>query len=234
MSCEQKLSATAAARMIDISAVRTHHSYSDAEQLCALAKQHRFVGVHMLPCWTKQLAGMLADCPDIYVGGPVGFPSGGQATEIKLAEAAQLIADDVRELDIVMNIGKFLGREQDYVLDELQQIVSLAKPLGIATKVVIEMGVLPDYRLEAACELAIESGADYLKTGTGWIPGGADIERVARVKQICGRKIKVKAAGGIRTPRQFLELYELGVERMGINATTAAEIIAYLGNASKA
>ena len=73
MGYKQKLNATAATRLIDISAVCIHHSYRDAELLCALAKRHRFIGVHMLPCWTKQLAGMLADCPDIYVVGTVGF-----------------------------------------------------------------------------------------------------------------------------------------------------------------
>jgi len=181
----------------------------------------------VLPCWTKQLAGTLAQYPDIYIGGAVGFPSGGHATAIKLAEAEQLINDGARELDIVMNVGKFLSGEHSYVMDELKQLIEFAEPLGVTTKVIIEMGALTDSQVETACELVVESGACYIKTGTGWVPGSADITRVAHIKQICADKIKIKVAGGIRTPEQFLELYALGVERMGINTATAIGIVSY-------
>jgi deoxyribose-phosphate aldolase len=221
------ITAEQAARMIDISAVRTPSSLGDITEVVDYARQYRFINVHVLPNWVKQLSQMLADMPDVYVGAPVGFPSGGHTTKVKLAEAKGLIEDGVQEMDIVMNIGRLKNKEYDYVLDELKQIIG-ATPANVLTKVIIEINALDDAEMEKACELVIESGAGFVKTGTGWIPGDANVERIRKLKRICGDRIKVKAAGGIRTPQEFLELCEMGVERMGINTKSALEIIEYL------
>ena len=213
-----------ASRLIDISAVRTAHTLSDVEKLVEYAKEYKFINVHTLPCWTSILSKMLQNVPDVYVGAPVGFPSGGHKTEVKLEESRLLLADGVQEMDIVMNVGRFLNKEYDYVLDELRQIIS-AKPEDVLTKVIIEINVLNDNEMERACELVIDSGADFVKTGTGWVSGDANIERIRKIKKICGSGIKVKAAGGIREPWEFIELYNMGVERMGINLKSAIEIV---------
>ena len=210
--------------MIDISAVRTKHTLNDIEALVQLAKEHRFINVHALPCWIGHLSRLLKDEPDIYVGAPVGFPSGAHKTEVKCLEAKMLIADGVQEMDIVMNVGRFLNNEHDFVLDDLRQVFKLT-PENVLTKVIIEINVLNDAQMERACELVIESGADFVKTGTGWVAGDANIERIRKIKKICGSKIKVKAAGGIRTPLEFMQLYDMGVERMGINTKSALEIV---------
>jgi len=215
-----------AARMIDISAVRTASSLDDIREIVRYAEKYRFINVHTLPSWTKTLSAMLKDISGVYPGAPVGFPSGGHRTEVKLLEAKLLIADGVREMDVVMNVGKFISKEYDYVLDELKEIIGIA-PDGVLTKAIIEINALDDGEMEKACELAIESGADYVKTGTGWIPGDANIGRIRKIKRICGPRIKVKAAGGIRTPQEFMELYDMGVERMGINLKSAVEIVEY-------
>jgi deoxyribose-phosphate aldolase len=123
-----------------------------------------------------------------------------------------------------MNVGRLKNREYDYVLDELRRIIG-ETPDQVLTKVIIEINALDDNEMEKACELVIESGADFVKTGTGWIAGDANIERIRKMKQICGTKIKIKAAGGIRTPREFMELYDMGVLRMGINTKSALEIV---------
>jgi len=216
-----------AARLIDISAVRTPHTRSDIEQLVKYAKAYRFINVHVLPNWVKLLAELLKEEPDVYVGAPVGFPSGGHKTEIKLAEAKHLAVDGVQEMDIMMNVGRFLNKEYDYVLDELTQIIRDV-PKGVLTKVIIEINVLNDAEMKNACALVIESGADFVKTGTGWVPGDANIGRIRAMKEVCGDKIKIKAAGGIRTPQEFLELYDMGVARMGINTKSALEIVEHL------
>ena len=93
------------------------------------------------------------------------------------------------------------------------------------TKVLIELNCLEDNELEKACQIVIESGADFLKTGTGWVPGNANIDRIRTIKSIVGNKVKIKAAGGIRTRNEFDELLEIGVERFGINTRSAIEII---------
>jgi deoxyribose-phosphate aldolase len=213
-----------AARLIDISAVRTGHAYADIVNMVDIAKQYRFINVHSLPCWTAAVRQLLAGEPDIFAGAPVGFPGGGHKTEVKLLEAELLIKDGVQEMDIVMNVGRFKNREYDFVLDELKQIVAIT-PKEIRTKVIIEINALNDAELDKACELVPQCGAEFLKTGTGWIPGSANIERIARIKELTKGKIKVKAAGGIRTRAEFETLLNLGVERFGINLQSALEIV---------
>lgn len=215
-----------AARLIDISAVKTAHTLSDLAQVVFYAKKYNFINVHVLPNWVKLLSEMLKDSTEIYAGAPVGFPGGAHRTETKLLEAELLIEDGVQEMDIMMNVGRFKNKEYSYVRDELTQIVRIT-PRNVLTKVIIEVNALEDAELEKACEIVISSGADFLKTGTGWIPGGANLERIKKIKQICGKDVKIKAAGGIRTPEEFLHLYDMGVERFGINTKSAIEIVEY-------
>lgn len=218
------ISATEAARLIDISAVRTHHTLSDIEELVGYAKKYRFINVHVLPSWVLTLAGMLKDVDGVYVGAPVGFPSGAHCTSVKVFEAQRLLQDGVEEMDIVMNVGKFKNKEYTYVQDELKKIISI-KGEGVLTKVIIEINTLTDDEMLRACEIALKSGADFVKTGTGWVPGNANIERIRKIKEYYKADIKVKAAGGIRTPEEFLALFEMGVERMGINTQSALKIV---------
>jgi len=213
-----------AARLIDISAVRTHHSLSDIKEMVDIARRYRFVNVHTLPCWTKTVSEMLKDDPDIRVGAPVGFPGGGHKTKVKMLEAEQLIEDGVQEMDIVMNIGRFKNREFSYVTDELKQIIALAQG-SVLVKVIIELNCLNESEIADACNIVIDSGADFLKTGTGWVPGDANIDRISRIKDITRGKVKVKAAGGIRTREEFDKLLSLGVERFGINIMSALSIV---------
>jgi deoxyribose-phosphate aldolase len=217
------MNSATAARMIDISAVRTHHTFSDIEEIVAHAKKYKFINVHVLPSWVKTLSVMLKDVEDVFVGAPVGFPSGAHRTETKLLEADLLLKDGVQEMDIVMNVGRFKNREYAYVLNELREIIRISKP--VTTKGLIELNCLTDYEISKACEIVIESGADYLKTGTGWVQGGPNIDRIARIKRTVGNSIKVKASGGIRTKEDFLTLLDIGVERFGINTQSAIEIV---------
>lgn len=219
-----------AAAMIDISAVRTHHTMKDIEYVVECAKKYKVINVQTLPCWTATLSRMLKDVDGVYVGAPVGFPGGAHKTETKLFEAKQLLEDGVQEMDIVMNIGKFKNKEYDYVSNELKQIIALAKGRALV-KVIIEINVLDDQEMLKACDLVMDSGADFVKTGTGWIPGNANIERIRKMKNYCGNRIKIKAAGGIRTLDEFLELVDMGVERMGINTKSALNIVQALEQA---
>ena len=218
------MNAYEAARMIDISAVRTQHTLSDIVKVVEYAKKYRFINVHSLPCWTRNVAEMLKDEEDIYVGAPVGFPSGAHRTEIKQQEAKLLVEDGVQEMDIVMNVGKLKNREYEYVLNELRQIIH-AVPEKILKKVIIEMNCLTDEEVKKACEIVVQSGADFLKTGTGWVSSNLDLERVKMIKQITAGKVKLKVAGGIRTREQFDQMVDMGVERFGINTRSAIKLI---------
>jgi deoxyribose-phosphate aldolase len=213
------------AQKIDISAVRTHNGISDIEEVVGYAKRYSFINVHVLPNWVKILADMIRDVPNVYVGSPVGFPSGAHCTQVKLLEAQQLIEDGVQEMDIVMNVGRFKSGQYDYVLDELKKIIALTEGKEIKTKVLIELNCLTDEELPKACEIVIASGADFLKTGTGWVRGDANIARIRTIKKLVGDKVEIKAAGGIRTRKEFDELYDIGVTRFGINTHSAIEIL---------
>jgi deoxyribose-phosphate aldolase len=110
------------------------------------------------------------------------------------------------------------------VLDELKKILAIV-PKDIRTKVIIEINALTDSEVDKACELIPQSGAEFIKTGTGWIPGPIDIPRLTRIKELTKGKMKVKASGGIRTRDEFEQLVALGVERFGINLQSALEIV---------
>ena len=213
-----------AARLIDISAVRTQHSLSDLEEIVRIAKQYRFINVHSLPCWTSVVRKMLTGESDIFTGAPVGFPGGAHKTEIKILEAEHLIKDGVQEMDIVMNVGRFKNKEYKFVVDEIRQILAIT-PNDVRSKVIIEINALTDEEIDKACELIPDTGAEFIKTGTGWIPGPVNIPRIKRIKDQTRGKIKVKASGGIRSREEFEELLNYGVERFGINLLTALEIV---------
>jgi deoxyribose-phosphate aldolase len=213
-----------AARLIDISAVRTAHTLVDIEEIVKIAKQYRFINVHSLPCWTSTVREMLAGEDDIFVGAPVGFPGGAHKTEIKLLEAEHLIKDGVQEMDIVMNVSRFKNREYNFVADEIKQILAVT-PKHVRTKVIIEINALTDDEIALACEIISGTGAEFIKTGTGWIPGPVNINRIKRIKDLTKGKIKVKASGGIRTREEFEELVNYGIERFGINLKSALEIV---------
>ncbi|MDR2163627.1 MAG: deoxyribose-phosphate aldolase [Clostridiales Family XIII bacterium] len=213
-----------AARLIDISAVRACHTESDVRECVSVAKEYGFINVHSLPTYTALVAELLASAPDIYVGAPVGFPGGGHRTETKLREAELLARDGVQEMDIVMNVGRFKDGDYHYVLDELNRVIAHV-PDSITKKVIIEINVLTDDEMLRAAELVIDSGADFLKTGTGWVPGGANVERIGKLKAVTGNDVKIKAAGGIRSRYEFDALLEMNVERFGINTESAMEIV---------
>ncbi|MDC7228467.1 MAG: deoxyribose-phosphate aldolase [Spirochaetales bacterium] len=217
------MNAYKAARKIDISAVRTHHGKEDIDEIVRLGKKYNFINVHALPCWTSYLAQQLKDFPEILVGSPVGFPGGAHKTETKIFEAKQLVADGVQEMDLVMNIGKLRSAEYNYIINEIKEVNTIAGEIPL--KVIIEINALNNDEMKKACELVIEGGADFIKTGTGWIPGDANLERIETIMNFIGDSIKLKAAGGVRTREEFIHLDSLGIHRFGINIKSAIEIV---------
>lgn len=211
-------------RMIDVSAVRSSNTGVDVISAIDSAIKYHFINVHTLPCWTKLVSDRLRDYSDIFAGAPVGFPSGGHTTAVKLLEAHQLISDGAKEIDIVMNINQFKSHQFFDVQNELDQIIT-SVPSDIIKKVIIEINCLSDSEMLDACSLVIDSGADYIKTGTGWIPGDSNISRIQKITNYTKGRIKIKAAGGIRSLSECLNLYELGVSRIGIGVSTAENIM---------
>ena len=218
-----KLSPKDIASMIDISAVQASHGEAEILELVNYAKEYGFIAVHALPCWTRYLHELLSDREDILVGGPVGFPSGGHKTEFKILEARQLIADGAREVDVMMNIGMLRSGKDAYVKDEIKALVEAAE--NIPVKVILEVYYLTYDEIRRACDYCISAGAAFVKTGTGWAPGGTTREIIALITAHVGDAIKVKASGGVRGLDTFVEMYKMGVSRFGINAQASIHII---------
>jgi deoxyribose-phosphate aldolase len=211
------------ARMIDISAVRAQHGEQEIRELVRVAKTHRFVAVHVLPCWVPFVKDLLRGEDDILVGAPVGFPGGGHHSSTKAFEAAKLVEDGVREMDMMINIGKLRSGAIREVEDDIRGVVEAAGTIPV--KVILEVPYLTPTEVEAGCACAITAGAEYVKTSTGWVADGSPQEVVRAITAYVGDRIKVKAAGGIRDLDTLLEMLGMGVSRFGINLEASIRIL---------
>ncbi len=211
------------ARMIDISAVQAPHGEKEIRELATYAREYRFIAVHVLPSWVPFLKELLQGEDDIFIGSPVGFPSGGNSLEVKVREAEQLIKDGVQEMDMMINIGKLISGDTAYVKEEIDTVIEAAG--SVPVKVILEVYYLSEEQIKTACRLCIDGGAEFIKTSTGWAPTGATMETIRLITGFVGREIQVKAAGGIRTLDTLLEMHKLGVTRFGINVDASMEII---------
>jgi deoxyribose-phosphate aldolase len=215
------------ARLIDISAVQAQHGEREILEMVRRAKEYRFVAVHVLPAWVPFLRAQLEGERDILLGAPVGFPSGGHTTAVKVAEARGLIVDGVAELDMVLNVGKLRSGQLAYVEEDIRAVVDAAEKLPV--KVILEVHHLSPDEIKRACELAIRARAAFVKTSTGWAPSGATMEKVQLITSFVGSAIQVKAAGSIRNLETVLAMLRLGVARFGINLESALAIVRELG-----
>jgi deoxyribose-phosphate aldolase len=218
-----KLNAREIARLIDISAVQAPHGRAEIQEMVRAAKQYHFVAVHVLPCWVTLLREELSGAPDVLLGAPIGFPSGGHRTEIKVAEARLLAEDGVREMDLMLNVGKLCSGDATYCEREIRAVVDAVRPIPV--KVIIEVHHLDREAIRQACEACISAGAAFVKTASGWAASGATLEIVRYIKSVVGDRIKVKAAGGIRGLDTLVKMHHMGVARFGINLKTAVEIV---------
>jgi deoxyribose-phosphate aldolase len=217
------LSPRALETLIDVSAVRAQHGEAEIRELVARAREHRFGAVHVLPCWVPFLKGLLAGEQDIRLGAPVGFPSGAHTTATKIAEARQLVADGVQEMDMVLNVGKLRSGSYAYVEQDIRAVIEAAG--GVPVKVILEVHYLTAEEIKRACQCAIQAKASFVKTATGWTPTGASLETVRLITSFVGDAIKVKAAGGIRDLDTVVTMLGMGVSRFGINLDASVEIL---------
>jgi deoxyribose-phosphate aldolase len=210
--------------MIDISCVQTFHSEQDIRALVAEAIAGDYIAAHTLPFWVPLTSELLAGS-NTRAGSPVGFPSGGTATAVKVTEAAWLIDAGVQEMDIVMNVGLLKsGRSADATTDVAAVIEAVDGRVPV--KVILEVGYLEGEELERAAEAMLAAGTRSLKTGTGWSGVPTSVDHVSRIRAVAGPDIEIKASGGVRTLADVTALFDAGARRFGANATSAAAIVA--------
>ena len=217
------LRGTELARHIDISCVQAAHTAADVTALAHTANEHHFVAAHVLPHFVPLLRAQLGASSRTLVGAPVGFPSGGATTPIKQAEARELVDMGAQELDLMINIGRLRSGETEYVRAEMQAVVEAIAPLPL--KVLLEVNYLSDDQIRLACRLAVEAGAKFVKTGSGWVAGGSIIAKVEVIAAALNGAIGIKASGGIRDLETIDALTALGVGRFGINSQAAVALV---------
>jgi deoxyribose-phosphate aldolase len=210
------------AKMIDHSLLHPILTDAELEAGCRVALQYDVACVFVKPYYVKRAAAILAGS-GIKPSTPIGFPHGGHTTSIKVAEATQALHDGGLELDMVVNIGKVLSEEWDYVAQDIAAVVDAGHAGGALVKVIFENCYLKDEHKIRLCQICGEAGADWVKTATGYADGGATIADLMLMRRYAPGHVQVKAAGGIRTLDALLEVRALGVTRVG--ATRTAEML---------
>ncbi len=167
------------------------------------------------------VAKTLLEGSEVKVSCVLSFPHGADTMEVKAFQARQAIEHGVDELDMVMNIGRFLGEDYHYVVEDIKAVVEVAHKHNVPVKVIQESGLLTLEQVAKACELAYLAGADFVKTSTGFGPGKATPEVIDVMLKTVGDKMKVKASGGIRTWEDAVGFLEQGAHRLGIGSTEA-------------
>jgi deoxyribose-phosphate aldolase len=206
------------AKMIDHSLLRPELTPADVKEGLATAAQYRTASVCVRPGDVAAAAAALHGT-GVAVGTVVGFPHGSGTTAAKVFEARELASLGVDEIDMVINIGRLRGGDVAYVGDEIRAVVEAAE--GRLVKVIFENCYLTDEEKAAGYRAAEAAGADFVKTGTGFAPGGATAADIALMRRTVSPAVQVKAAGGVRTLDALLYLNSLGATRFGATATAA-------------
>ncbi len=208
------------AKTIDHSLLNPSLTVAELEEGCALAVRYNVASVCIVPYYLARCAALLAGTT-VRASTTIGFPHGGHATAIKLAETRQALKDGGQELDAVINISKARSGDWRYVRDELSALVTATHAGGAKIKVIFENAYLDDAAKIHLCEICAEMGADWVKTSTGYAPSGATLADLELMRQYSPSRVQVKAAGGVRDLDTVLAMRAIGVSRVGTSSTQA-------------
>lgn len=200
---------------IDHTLLKPEATIDDIIRLCHEAAEHRFAAVCVNPVYVALAAHLLAGT-GVKTATVVGFPLGATPTAVKVFETKTAIEAKADEIDMVMNIGAAKSGEWQAVIDDISQVVAAAD--GNPVKVIIETGLLTDDEKRQACQAILAAGAQFVKTSTGFGPGGATAQDIRLFKSEVGDKAGIKAAGGIRTREQAEAMIAAGATRIGTSA----------------
>jgi deoxyribose-phosphate aldolase len=186
--------------------------------LCSEARTYGFASVCVNPSNVKLCVQLLKGSP-VAICTVVGFPLGATPTDVKVFEAQQAIREGATEIDMVINVGAVKSREYELVRQDIASVAKACHAANAILKVILEAALLTDEEKVIACQLAKVAGADFVKTSTGFGPGGATAEDVALMRRVVGPNIGVKAAGGIRTTEDARRMIAAGASRIGASAS---------------
>lgn len=212
----------ALAKYIDHTLLKPDATKEEINKIIEEAIKYKFASVCVNPHWVSYCSKHLKNT-DVKVCTVIGFPLGATTTETKVFEAKKAVRDGATEIDMVINVGELKMKNDSFVREDIQAVVSEAKAHNVLTKVIIETALLSDEEKINACKLAKEARADFVKTSTGFSSGGATEEDIKLMRHTVGETIGVKASGGIRDRETANKMIAAGATRIG--ASASVEII---------
>lgn len=208
------------AQTIDHAVLKPENTDADLVANAKMCIENDVFSMCVKPCDIKTVKELLKKS-NVKVSCVLSFPHGADATPVKAFQAKQAIEDGADEIDMVMNIGKFLSGYFEYVVKDIKAVVDIAHRHGVLVKVIQESGYLTMEQVAKACELSYDAGADFVKTSTGFGPGKATPEIVDMMIKTVGDRMMVKASGGIRAWEDAIAFLDQGADRLGVGSTEA-------------
>lgn len=203
------------AAIIDHTLLRPEATPEQVKQLCAEAREHKFGAVMINSCYVRLAATELHNTP-VKVGAVIGFPFGATLTSVKIFEAMEAMKLGAVEIDMVINLGLLKGGDKEAVLADIKAVTEAVHFRHGLLKVILETGLLTNDEKLLACQLAEKAGADFVKTSTGFLAGGATVDDVKLMRGAVS--IGVKASGGIRSYGDAIAMIEAGADRLGTSS----------------
>jgi deoxyribose-phosphate aldolase len=208
------------ANAIDHAVLKPESTDADLIANARMCIENEVFSMCVKPCDIKTAKELLKKS-NVKVSCVLSFPHGADATPVKAFQAKQAIEDGADEIDMVMNIGKFLSGDYEYVVTDIKAVVDIAHGHGVLVKVIQESGYLTLEQVAKACELSYNAGADFVKTSTGFGPGKATPEIIDVMIKTVGDRMMVKPSGGIRDWETAVAFLEQGADRLGVGSTEA-------------
>lgn len=221
------------AKLIDHTLLSPQATQKEITNLCMEAQCFSFASVCVNPFYVKFCSELLNDSP-VKVCTVIGFPLGANTTSVKIFEAQTAVKDGADEIDMVINVGKAIENDFDFILNEVKAVKDSLKILEsevskkIILKVILETCFLSDFQIVECCKASVSGGADFVKTSTGFaspkssegqlLPNGASVHHVQLMRKTVGEKIGVKASGGIRSFNTLIQMVEAGATRIGTSS----------------
>jgi deoxyribose-phosphate aldolase len=210
--------AAALAQLIDHAVLRPESTMEDLATACRDARKYGFAAL-IVPGWQVGRAKAALVGSGVRVGAVVGYPHGTSTTTAKIVEAMESVKNGAEELDIVMNVGMLRSGRPDMTEIDAKNVVTMTK--GVVHKVIIETGLLSPEGIAEASRIAVRSGAEFIKTSTGFGPRGATVDDIRAIRAVAGQSCRIKASGGIRSLAEVEALVRAGAERIGTSAGPA-------------
>ncbi|AZG68700.1 deoxyribose-phosphate aldolase [Mycoplasma struthionis] len=205
-------------KYIDHTLLSAQSVHKDIDKIIEEAKKFDFKSICIAPSYIKYAKEALKNT-DVLVCTVIGFPLGYNTTQVKVFETKIALEHGADEIDMVINIGRFKDKQYEYVLNEIKAIKDVCGDKIL--KVIVETALLTKDEIKKATELVMQSGADFIKTSTGFSYRGASFEDVEIMKSVCGDKLFIKASGGIKNKEDALKMIELGANRLGTSKSVA-------------